>query len=115
MSNGFTLRFHGGPLDGLQWRWPDDALPPAWILFGDGSFHHPISEHVYCQVTSTINEDFVRGVLRYRYAGNSPGARIQRITLENNQRLRELLEETTAKAEKRIQRLEGRVKRYRTK
>lgn len=97
-----TLRLHGGLYDGVVWPWPgelDDA--PVWIILGYGHLHAPTKEHVYRQLPSGINEDLLRAIVRYEHTGQSPGALIQNVTLENNECLRNTLDELQQKLTKR--------------
>ncbi len=93
-----TLRLQGGPYDGIVWPWPgdlDDA--PEWIILGYGHLHSPTKEHVYRQLLGGINLDLLRSIFRYKYTGQSPGAYIQNITLENNECLRDTMDELRKK------------------
>lgn len=97
-----TLHLQGGPHDGAVWPWPGEFdAAPEWIILGYGHLHSPTKEHVYTRLGVGINADLLRSIFRYQYAGQSPGALIQNVTLENNECLRNTLDELQQKLARR--------------
>ncbi len=109
-----TLRLQGDLYDGLTWPWPGGMSDtPEWIILGCGHLHSPTKEHIYRQSLGGIGWDLVRSILRYTYTGQSPGAYIQNVTLENNEYLRDAIDELQQKHAKTVKRLQEQLNRCR--
>lgn len=106
----------GGPYDGQVWPWALGMNEfPGWIVLGSGNMHEPQREYVYRQRSAAITANLFAGIIYYDYVEVSPGARIQRETVRNNEILRATINELREAHSEQLRRLRNQLARYRRK